>query len=103
MRQILWFFRWKRRWWIDQAAQRVDTQPDIGEGLKAYAAKQAGMLDRMAEGFTDEWFQILAAHGMEMAWPEEYLRGRRSWEMKDNVRKEVEDDDEVELDNDMCE
>ena len=60
-------------WWKRQGDLRLGGQPEIQEGLGAYAEKQAAILEEMGFHFADKWYPILVAHGLATEWPEESL------------------------------
>jgi hypothetical protein len=102
MRRVLWYFRWRRQWWHQQANLRHNARADIREGLVAYSSKQAAVLDHLAVRFADEWYSFLTTHGFDTEWPEEYLEGRSHSAGKKIVQDRVGDDsDEYDGDDDI--
>lgn len=69
MRRVLYFLRWRRQWWLDQAQLRSDARSDIREGLEAYSAKQAQILEDLTLKFADEWYGLLIGNGLNTDWP----------------------------------
>jgi hypothetical protein len=49
---------------------------DIQEGLEAYTAKQAQILEDLAQKFADEWYGLLTVKGLNTDWPVD-LKGVR--------------------------
>ncbi|KAJ6557474.1 hypothetical protein B0H19DRAFT_1261098 [Mycena capillaripes] len=49
--------RWteEAQWWRERAALRVDVSPEVAQGLRSYALKQAAWDDRLADIFRTEW------------------------------------------------
>ena len=70
--------------------KREGGRPDIREGLAAYAAKQAAVADNLARRFADEWYSLLAVHGLKTEWPEEYLRGKETLAQQQQEVREIE-------------
>jgi hypothetical protein len=77
MRRVLQFLVWRKNWWLDQGQQREDARSDIKEGLMAYAAKQAAILQQMAYQFAEEWYPLVVEYGLDVEWPEEYKVGKQ--------------------------
>lgn len=101
MRRVLWFMKWKQKWWRDLAGLRTDVRPDIREGLSAYAAKQSAILSKMAKHAADKWHPILAATGIVAEWPEEHLTGRFTFVSPTPYPEPVQDDEDLEIEDDM--
>ena len=103
MRRVLYFLKWREKWWIDQGERRGMARSDIQDGLKAYAAKQASIIAGLAERFADEWYPLVVGRNVAVEWPEG-LRGKRGMVQ---VRTEDEDlegnDEEGEEYDDMFE
>lgn len=97
MRRVLWFFKWKREWWVKYAHVRQNVGEDVKEGLVAYSCKQAAILEKMAKHCADEWCVFLLRHGLEMEWPEEYwkrgvIRQEEEVEVVGDEEFDIEDD-----------
>ena len=69
---MLRYLEWKGKWWVRQADLRSGVSPCLQEGLVAYSAKQADILHRMGTHFSQQWYPILSAYGIEVEWPEKF-------------------------------
>ena len=61
---------------MEKAEERSDTRPDVKEGLKAYAAKEADVMEKLVQRFGDEWYPLLTSRGLATDWPEDLKRAR---------------------------
>lgn len=77
--------------------------PDIREGLVAYSAKQTAVADNLAKRFADEWYSLLAVHGLKTEWPEEYLRGKERLAHKLQEVRQIDDDEDIQIEDDIFE
>ena len=55
MRCVLAFLKWKAVWWTKEGGRVLDIQPDIADGIRAYAAKQAHINRALARSFRIRW------------------------------------------------
>jgi hypothetical protein len=55
MRRVLVFLEWKATWWMNQGNRPFDVSPDIADGVRAYAAKQAHIHRTLADSFRQQW------------------------------------------------
>ena len=56
MRRVLAFLEWKAAWWTKEGGRRdLDVRPDIADGIRAYAAKQAHVNRALAHSFKMRW------------------------------------------------
>ncbi len=55
MRCVLAFLEWKAVWWTEEGARDLDVRPDIADGIRAYAAKQAAINRALARSFEMRW------------------------------------------------
>jgi hypothetical protein len=55
MRRVLAFLEWKAVWWTDEGRRDLDVRPDIADGIRAYAAKQASINRALAHSFKTRW------------------------------------------------
>jgi hypothetical protein len=55
MRRVLAFLEWKAVWWTEEGARDLDVRPDIADGIRAYAAKQAAINRALARSFEMRW------------------------------------------------
>ena len=51
MRRMLVFLEWKVVWWTNQGRRHLVARPDIADGIRAYAAKQAHINRALAHSF----------------------------------------------------
>jgi hypothetical protein len=55
MRRVLVFLEWKAGWWMKQGDVVLDVSPDMVDGIRAYAAKQAHLHRSLADSFRKLW------------------------------------------------
>ncbi len=55
MQCVLAFLEWKAVWWTEEGARDLDVRPDIADGIRAYAAKQAAINRALARSFEMHW------------------------------------------------
>lgn len=55
MRRVLAFLEWKALWWTEEGGGKLDVKPDIADGIRAYAAKQASINHKLAHSFKMRW------------------------------------------------
>jgi hypothetical protein len=55
MRRVLTFLEWKAVWWTKEGVRDLDVRPDIADGIRAYAAKQAHINRALARSFKMRW------------------------------------------------
>lgn len=55
MRRVLAYLVWHEEWWLEQGTRRGDEDPQLTEGLLAYAAKQADIRHEMRDSFNHLW------------------------------------------------
>lgn len=55
MRRVLAFLEWKAVWWAKEGGRNLDVRPDIADGIRAYAAKQAHINRALARSFKMQW------------------------------------------------
>ncbi|PPQ72876.1 hypothetical protein CVT25_004689 [Psilocybe cyanescens] len=102
MRRVVMWFEWKAECWVQQAARRENTKPDILRGVSAYTYKQADLMWRMVICCTLDWLLTLANKKIQPLWGAKYAtevaaRQKKRAETKENVAQG--DDVEV-LDHD---
>ena len=68
MRRILAYFEWKVHWWQCRDEQRDSISPRLRRGLKAYAAKQASVYERLATRTASYWVNYLNKLGPLPSW-----------------------------------
>jgi hypothetical protein len=73
MRRVIMFLDWKATWWDSQGPRRSDVRDDIKAGLAAYAARQACIMQNLAETFAALWYPILTAANLPIEWPAHYI------------------------------
>ena len=72
MRRVINYFDWKANWWGKQGRARTDLQPDIADGIEAYAAKQGYISQLLASSFASKWCKVLLENGFSADWPSHY-------------------------------
>ncbi|KAK7028695.1 CxC2 domain-containing protein [Favolaschia claudopus] len=55
MRRVLRYLGWQAEWWRRRVGLREDLALETMAGMKAYALKEAGWHDRLAEFFRNKW------------------------------------------------
>jgi hypothetical protein len=55
MRRVLAFLEWKAAWWMKQGDTHLDVSPNIADGIRAYAAKQAHINRALGDSFRKRW------------------------------------------------
>ena len=55
MRRVLAFLNWKAVWWTEEGGRDLGVRPDIADGIRAYAAKQASINRKLAHSFKKRW------------------------------------------------
>jgi hypothetical protein len=55
MRRVLAFLHWKAVWWTEKRGRDLNVRPDIADGIRAYAAKQAHVHRALARSFSSRW------------------------------------------------
>ena len=55
MRRVLVFLEWKADWWTKEGGRVLNVRPDIADGIRAYAAKQAHINRALARSFKMRW------------------------------------------------
>ncbi|KAF9470823.1 hypothetical protein BDN70DRAFT_820860, partial [Pholiota conissans] len=68
MRWTIAYLRWKALWWRSQAYRRNDADKIMPQGLKAYALRQAHLLDSLATSCIARWAPTLSAEGIVPSW-----------------------------------
>ncbi|KAH9885590.1 hypothetical protein C8Q73DRAFT_659447, partial [Cubamyces lactineus] len=72
MRRVLAYLEWKAAWWRRQGASRQDVTLALRRGLRAYAEKQAGVLDGLRLHFASVWVPYLRDIGELPEWARAY-------------------------------
>jgi hypothetical protein len=72
MRCALAFFEWKVAWWRSQADRHFEEEDSIYHEVKAYAEKQAVLLERLAQCHAKHWLPTLYKHGISQSWMAKY-------------------------------
>jgi hypothetical protein len=55
MQRVITFLEWKAVWWTEEGCRHLDVRPDIADGIRAYAAKQASINRALARSFKTRW------------------------------------------------
>jgi hypothetical protein len=102
MRRVLFYYKWREQWWINQGSQRHDTRSDIQEGLQAYAAKQGRIMSQLAQQFADQWYPGLMKRGLPVDWPEDLQKkGHEVDMMESNMRDWSDTEGGTEMEEDI--
>ncbi|KAF9470117.1 hypothetical protein BDN70DRAFT_821734, partial [Pholiota conissans] len=70
MRRTVAYLRWKSVWWRNQVGRRVGIDSAQYQGLRAYAMRQADLLERLAESCITKWVPALSEAGVVSDWIE---------------------------------
>ena len=73
MQWVVAWYEWKALWWKAQASHRTGIRDDILHGVRAYAAKQAWICERMAESCAAQWVPALQTRVVLAEWVSQYL------------------------------
>jgi hypothetical protein len=65
MRRVLAFLEWKAAWWTEEGGRDLDVRPDIADGIRAYAAKQAHINRALACSFKTRWESAFETQGRD--------------------------------------
>jgi hypothetical protein len=65
MRRVLAFLEWKAVWWTEEGGRHLDVTPDIADGIRAYAAKQAHINRELASSFKKRWGSASETQGQD--------------------------------------
>ena len=65
MRRVLAFLEWKAVWWTKEGSRSLDVRPDIVDGIRAYAAKQAYISRALAYSFKMRWESAFETQGQD--------------------------------------
>lgn len=57
MRRVLRFLHWRANWWTERDTFWDELDPDVADGLRAYALRQAASCISIAEHFSTKWAQ----------------------------------------------
>lgn len=101
MRRTMAFLGWKEQWWRSQRHRRSNVDPELQEGLKAYALKQEYIQRGLSNKFRTIWKQPLNSKDYEEDLDDHRLRmdlGLRSGLDEDEMEQDTED---VEGEEDM--
>jgi hypothetical protein len=97
IRRVLAFFAWKSSWWVDQAVRRkIEDDPALIDGIRAYAYKQASFQTRMAERCASHWLPVLEEKGIMPCWKADFADRVGNSITQDELiseDKQLEDDD----------
>lgn len=63
MRRVLAFLEWKAAWWAEEGGRDLGVRPDIADGVRAYAAKQASINHALARSFKIHWESAFETQG----------------------------------------
>lgn len=101
MRRVLAWFEWRATWWENLLSIRQDGDPDIVDGLSAYAFKQAHLAHHMAARCAADWLLELNKQGIQPEWAEGYAgiikkkKQSNPANVEDVLPEDVLDDDEI--------
>ena len=65
MRRVLAFLEWKAVWWTEEGGRDLAVRPDIADGIRAYAAKQAHIYRALACSFKMCWESAFKTQGLD--------------------------------------
>ncbi|KAF9470194.1 hypothetical protein BDN70DRAFT_821649, partial [Pholiota conissans] len=102
MRRTVAYFDWKAQWWRCQACRRTDTDDIVRQGLKAYAARQAYLMESLAISCISKWAPALAAEGITAPWMENQLAKSGLSLPLTEIVEESSDVDDGEMEEDLC-
>lgn len=57
MRRVLRFLLWRADWWQERAIDWDGVDPDVADGLRAYALRQADTCTSISQHFSRKWAQ----------------------------------------------
>ncbi|KAJ7049006.1 hypothetical protein C8F01DRAFT_1266153 [Mycena amicta] len=60
MKRVVRYLHWTQNEWERRGLQRVDVAPDLGHGIRAYAARQKSIHLRIGEQFYAHWSKSIA-------------------------------------------
>ncbi|PPQ96654.1 hypothetical protein CVT26_010318, partial [Gymnopilus dilepis] len=72
MRRTIAYLEWKAMWWRGQGWQRKDVDEVTRVGLRAYAERQAWMMELLAYSCAMKWIPTLSAEGVSLEWVDRY-------------------------------
>lgn len=69
MRRVLRFLSWRADWWLERVTDWDGVDPEVADGLNAYAARQAETYRSISGHFSQKWAQsdVRAARGAAAA------------------------------------
>jgi len=65
MWHVLTFLEWKAVWWTEEGNRDLRVRPDIADGVRAYAAKQAYINRALACSFKMRWESAPETQGQD--------------------------------------
>src|ERR1700678_1404744 len=92
MRRTVAYLKWKVMWWHGQAQRQTQLDSVTSQGLDAYAAHQAKMLELLAESCIQKWLPALSGANIVVDWG--------VLEMTVDSKTDENDEDEEENDDD---
>jgi len=94
MRRVMQYFKWKAEWWQNRSRLWSDLDPDILNGVAAYAFKQASFCERMVESCAGYWLPFFTKQGRVMDWGIWYSDASRKAEPTQSASQPCKEDDE---------
>ena len=73
MGHVLRYMDWWVHYWQSLASKRQLLDATVQEGIMAYAAKRAHVMQTMADRFVQEWLPLLKGYSITPSWPEHYI------------------------------
>lgn len=69
MRRVLRFLSWRANWWEERDTYWDGVEPDVADGLRAYALRQSASCTGIAAHFSRKWGQsdVMAARDASAA------------------------------------
>ena len=103
MRHTVAYLKWKVMWWHNQAHQQTQLDLVTSQGLIAYAAHQAEMLEMLAKSCIQKWMPELLSVGIEVDWGTSDMTDTSSniVEDHDEDAEWINDEDDKENSNDL--
>ena len=100
MRRTVAYLKWKVMWWHGQAQRQTQLDLVTSQGLDAYAAHQAKMLELLAESCIQKWLPALSGANIVVDWGVLEMTVDSKTDENDEDGEWFNDEDEEENDDD---
>ena len=100
MRRTVAYLKWKVMWWHGQAQRQTQLDLVTSQGLDAYAAHQAKMLELLAESCIQKWLPALSGANIVVDWGVLEMAVDSKTDENDEDGEWFNDEDEEENDDD---